>query len=76
MSSSSDSATPAGWTHTSEYRHQCLVRFVLAMRVADRERALQWLRGAKHPGLEEGVRRQWALGNRGAWGDWRADPGR
>jgi len=79
-SSSSDSATPIGWTHSNAYRHQCLVRWVIRMRIADRAAALRWIEGYKklHPGdpLEQDVRQQWKLGNRGEKDDWRADPGR
>ena len=50
------------------------------MRIADRAAALRWIEGYKklHPGdpLEQDVRQQWKLGNRGVPGDWRADPGR
>jgi hypothetical protein len=80
MSSLSDSATNIPWTHSDEYRHQCLVRWLISMRIADRARAMQWLQEwqRRHPGstLERDVRQQWALGNRGAKGDWRVDPGR
>lgn len=50
------------------------------MRIADRAAALRWIEGYKrlHPGdpLEQDVRQQWKLGNRGVPGDWRVDPRR
>lgn len=53
------------------HRHRCLVRAVLVMRQRDRSQALKWLQARRDPALEADVRRQWTLGNRGAWGDWR-----
>ncbi|HSG20257.1 MAG TPA: hypothetical protein VLA31_05760 [Burkholderiaceae bacterium] len=41
------------------------------MRQRDRSQALKWLQARRDPALEADVRRQWTLGNRGVWGDWR-----
>lgn len=50
-------------------RHRGLVRWVIRMRVADRDKAHVWLQGwnQKHPGsiLENDVTDQWKKGNRG-----------
>jgi hypothetical protein len=59
-------------------RLRCEVRYVLALRAEDRQKALDYLdlvekkRGTEaREALENGVRQQWALGNTGKWGDWR-----
>jgi len=61
-------------------RHRCLVRYVIRMRLSDRDRAHKWLNGKSdgkggwvrgwndmHPGsiLERDVIEQWKRGNRG-----------
>lgn len=68
-------------TRGREHMHRCLVRHVLKIR-AGRDGATKarefldgWMR--KHPGdtlLSEDVRQQWAWGNKGKDGDWRAAP--
>ena len=60
-----------------EYRHQCEVRYVLQLRVQDRNKAMEYLslvrekRKEKAKKLEDDCRKQWELGNRGDKGDWR-----
>jgi hypothetical protein len=57
-----------------EHRHRCEVRQVLAWRTEDRGKALEYLskvKDARREKLEQDCRKQWSLGNRGAWGDWR-----
>jgi hypothetical protein len=57
-----------------EHRHRCEVRQVLAWRTEDRGKALEYLskvKDARLEKLERDCRKQWSLGNRGAWGDWR-----
>jgi hypothetical protein len=66
--------------------HHCLVRYVLAMRMKDRDAAHRFLHGGKmengrvsvgwnklHPTstLERDCIAQWNLGNRGKYGDWK-----
>lgn len=62
-------------TWSEEYRHQCLVRYVIRMRIKNRSEALQfldrWEKKHKNKQLEEDVRRQWYRGNRGQHNDWR-----
>jgi hypothetical protein len=56
------------------FRHRCEVRQVLAWRTEDRGKALEYLskvKDARRDKLEQDCRKQWSLGNRGAWGDWR-----
>lgn len=68
------------------FRHQCLVRWLIKMRMKDRHEAYRWLNGytndqgkwvkgwnQMHSGskLEEDAKDQWAKGNRGEHGDWR-----
>jgi hypothetical protein len=70
----------------AEHMHRCLVRWVIRRRVQDRVATHKWLQGhtdntgkhhkgwnEMHPGsrLEQDVRDQWLLGNRGEIGDWR-----
>jgi hypothetical protein len=59
-------------------RLRCEVRYVLALRAEDRQKALDYLalvekrRGIEaRKALENEVIAQWNLGNRGKWGDWR-----
>lgn len=69
-----------------EHMHRCLVREVIKMRIKDRNGAHRWLNGylgdrgkwikgwnELHPEstLEEDVRQQWILGNRGNLGEWK-----
>jgi hypothetical protein len=62
-------------TWSEEYRHQCLVRYVIRWRIKDRKEALKflndWEKRHKNKRLEEDVRRQWFRGNRGKHNDWR-----
>ena len=58
-------------------RHRCEVRYVLQLRVQDRNKAMEYLslvrekRKEKAKQLEDDCRKQWELGNRGEKGDWR-----
>jgi hypothetical protein len=58
-------------------RHRCEVRYVLQLRVEDRNKAMEYLslvrekRKEKANKLELDCRKQWELGNRGDKGDWR-----
>ena len=58
-------------------RHRCEVRYVLQLRVQDRNKAMEYLslvrekRKEKANKLELDCRKQWELGNRGDKGDWR-----
>ena len=69
-----------------EHMHRHLVREVIKMRIKDRNGAHRWLNGylgdrgkwikgwnELHPEstLEEDVRQQWLLGNRGNLGEWK-----
>ena len=70
-----------------EYLHQCLVRWVIALRLKDRASAHRFLEGGfdaktqkwvdgwnkKHPEstLERDVKSQWTKGNRGGKGEWK-----
>ena len=57
-----------------EHRHRCEVRQVLAWRVEDRGKAMDYLsrvKGDRWDKLEKDCRIQWELGNRGKKGDWR-----
>jgi hypothetical protein len=62
-------------TWSEEYRHQCLVRYVIRWRLKDRKEALKflndWEKKHKDKRLDEDVRRQWFRGNRGKHNDWR-----
>ena len=62
-------------TWSEEYRHQCLVRYVIRWRIKDRKEALRflskWEKDHKDKRLDEDVRRQWFRGNRGKHNDWR-----
>jgi hypothetical protein len=62
-------------TWSEEYRHQCLVRYVIRWRIKNRTEALKflndWEKKHKDKRLEEDVRRQWFRGNRGKHNDWR-----
>ena len=59
-----------------EYRHQCEVRYVLSLRVEDRNKALEYLklvrekRKEKANKLELDCKEQWNLGNKGEKGEW------
>ena len=56
-------------------RHRCLVRTTIRMRIQDRDKAHEWLRGwnEKHPGsiLERDIIDQWKKGNQGNEGEWK-----
>lgn len=57
-----------------EHRHRCEVRQVLAWRVEDRGKAMDYLarvKGDRRDKLEKDCRIQWERGNRGKKGDWR-----
>lgn len=60
-----------------EHRHQCEVRYVLQLRVQDRNKAMEYLslvrekRKEKANKLDLDCRKQWELGSRGDKGDWR-----
>jgi hypothetical protein len=62
-------------TWSEEYRHQCLVRYVIRWRIKNRKEALKflndWEKKHKDKRLDEDVRRQWFRGNRGKHNDWR-----
>jgi hypothetical protein len=62
-------------TWSEEYRHQCLVRYVIRWRIKNRKEALKflndWEKRHKDKRLDEDVRRQWFRGNRGKHNDWR-----
>lgn len=63
-------------TNSDEYRHQCLVRYVIQMRIKDRKDAVaflsKWETTHKTKKLEDDVRKEWLLGNRGKPNDWRS----
>ena len=58
-------------------RHRCEVRYVLQLRMQDRNKAMEYLslvrekRKEKAKKLEDDCRKQWELGSRGDKGDWR-----
>ena len=60
---------------SEEYRHQCEVRYVLAIRATNRDEAMKYLslvqekRNAQK--LIDDCKDQWSKGNIGQWGDWR-----
>ena len=60
---------------SEQERHRCEVRYVLQLRVQDRNKALEYLSLAKKKRntekLEVDCREQWSRGNRGEIGDWR-----
>jgi hypothetical protein len=64
-----------------EHRHQCEVRYVLQLRVQDRNKAMEYLslvrekRKEKAKQLEDDCRKQWELGNRGDKGDYKNGAG-
>ena len=57
-------------------RHRCEVRYVLQLRVQDRNKAMEYLslvrekRKEKAKKLEDDCKVQWNLGNRGEKGEW------
>lgn len=63
------------FTWSEEYRHQCLVRYVIRLRVKNRQEAIDflkaWEKKHKDTKLEEDVRKQWFRGSRGQHNDWR-----
>ncbi len=60
-----------------DLRHRCEVRYVLAIRATNRDEAMKYLslvqekRKEKAKQLIVDCKKQWELGNRGQWGDWR-----
>jgi hypothetical protein len=62
---------------SEQYRHQCETRYVLAIRATNRDEAMKYLsmvqekRKEKAKKLIDDCKKQWELGNRGQWGDWR-----
>lgn len=62
-------------TWSEEYRHQCLVRYIIRWRIKNRLEAIKflskWEKDHKDKRLEEDVRRQWGRGNKGKHNDWR-----
>lgn len=61
-----------------KYRHQCEVRQVLAWRVEDRSKAIDYLAKVRQKRgdvvadqLEKDCKEQWSKGSRGDKGDWR-----
>jgi hypothetical protein len=69
--------TNHNWNSSEEYRHQCEVRYVLAIRATNRDEAMKYLsmvqekRKEKAKQLEDDCRKQWELGSKGEKGDWR-----
>lgn len=65
------------FTWSEEYRHQCLVRYVIKLRIKSRSEAVEFLKGwekkHKNTKLEEDVRKQWYRGNRAKNNDWRSE---
>lgn len=63
-------------TASEEHRWRCLVRWAIALRVAEGSaHANEWLdsfeKKRKDGGaLRAAVKEQWALGGRGKWGEW------
>jgi hypothetical protein len=64
-------------TWSEEFKHQCLVRHAIKVRIKDRNEGYAFLRRwqEKHPTstLEQDVKKQWRLGNRGVHMDWRTE---
>ena len=61
-------------TWSEEFRHQCLVRYIIKLRLKDRDKAMKFLQTwEKNKGsrLRIDVMQQWKLGNRGDHMDWR-----
>jgi len=69
-----------------KYKYRCLVREVIKMRIRDRDEAYKFLAGWVRPNgswqkgwnelhpsstLEQDIKQQWKLGNRGEHGDWK-----
>jgi hypothetical protein len=60
-----------------DLRHRCEVRYVLAIRATNRDEAMKYLslvqekRKEKAKQLIDDCKKQWELGSRGQWGDWR-----
>ena len=63
--------------NTEQERHRAEVRYVLAIRATNRDEAMKYLslvqekRKEKAKQLINDCKKQWELGNRGQWGDWR-----
>lgn len=69
-------------TYSEEHRHRCQVRWLIKLRLEDREKALVEINGdgkrwpgfkVKNPRLVEDVMKQWRLGNRGNPGEWHGE---
>lgn len=61
-------------TESEEFRHQCLVRYVIKLRMEKREKALEFINNwneSHKDSLESDVMTQWKLGNRSKKGDWK-----
>ena len=64
-------------TNSEEFKHQCLVRHAIKLRIKSRNEGhaflVRWQE--KHPEstLDQDVRKQWRLGNRGVHMDWRTE---
>ena len=80
-SSKTGSARPESTidTYSQEWRHQCLVRRLIRLRLENREQTLVELNGdgkrwlgykTKSPQVYEDVLQQWRRGNRGNPGEW------
>ena len=60
-----------------DLRHRAEVRYVLAIRATNRDEAMKYLslvqkkRKEKAKQLIDDCKKQWELGNKGQWGDWR-----
>ena len=58
-----------------EHRHRCLVRWLIQVRLQDRDKAKQWIQEwqQKHEEskLQQDVLEQWNKGNRGEQGCWK-----
>jgi hypothetical protein len=69
-----------------EFRHRCLARKIIQMRIQDRDKAHVWMYGGmdvngnhvkgwqqlhKDSILIRDILSQWKLGSRGKWGDWK-----
>jgi len=62
--------------NSEEFRHQCLVRYVIRWRIKNRNEALgfisRWMEKRPKDLLERDVYLEWKLGNRGIHKDWRS----
>jgi hypothetical protein len=61
-------------TESEEFRHQCLVKYVIELRIKDRVKALTFINDwneSHKDSLESDVITQWKLGNRANKGEWK-----